>query len=259
MTATAASQTCYFPNGQPDPSGIPCPIAGSNAAAACCRRTGHYCLTNGLCLEPNAWTMYRNSCTDPTYQASGCPKFCHESSIEGAATDQHNGVNYCGRGNSWTCNNRANCAKPSGNFTMSPRGRIMLNTAVESDLGILATATSSGPSGTGYSVCTTPSEPGGGGISTGAAAGIGAGIGVPLAIAVGVLTVLLLREKKKARSAQADLVTDAGSAKPLVSAASPGWTQQEHVGGHGQTAGYGQQLPTTELPSTQTVRHELPQ
>lgn len=138
----------------------------------------------------------------------------------------------------------------------------MLNPGVMSDLGIIATATSTGPSGTGISVCSTTSEPSGGGISTGAAAGIGAGIGVPLAIAVGVLTVLLLREKKRARraeGAEGASVPDAGSGKPPMSTASPGWTQHEHVGGYGHPAGHGQPLETTELPSTQTVRHELPQ
>lgn len=131
---------------------------------------------------------------------------------------------------------------------------MLINTALESDLGIAA-ATSAGPSGTSIAVCSTTSEARRG-VSTGAAAGIGVGVGLPLAIAVMALAVLLLREKKS-RAAGLDGMTTAGGSE---SSPAPVWAKHEYPGGFVQAnrPGYGQQ-PTTELPPDPTVRHELPQ
>ncbi|KAF4870901.1 hypothetical protein CGCSCA1_v009908 [Colletotrichum siamense] len=249
LVASATGETCYFPDGSVDQGGIECPKIGENAVVACCRKSNHYCLDNGLCLEPNAWTMYRNSCTDKNFRAAGCPKICRDAALSG-----HTGVNYCFQDAIWTCRGRNDCDK--GNFTMpSPRGRMLINTALESDLGIAA-ATSAGPSGTSIAVCSKTSEASNG-ISTGAAAGIGVGVGLPLAIAVVALTVLLLREKKKSRAAGLDGMTTAGGSE---SSPAPVWAKHKYPGGFAQAnqPGYGQQ-PTTELPPDPTVRHELPQ
>ncbi|KAF5484965.1 hypothetical protein CGCS363_v014952 [Colletotrichum siamense] len=250
LVASATGETCYFPDGSVDQGGIECPRIGDNAVVACCRKSNHYCLDNGLCLEPNAWTMYRNSCTDKNFRAAGCPKICRHTAPRG-----YTGVNYCYQDAIWTCRGRNDCDK--ANFTMpSPRGRMLINTALESDLGIAA-ATSTGPSGTSIAVCSTTSEASSG-ISTGAAAGIGVGVGVPLAIAVVALTILLLREKKKSRAAGLnDGATTVGGSQPSPA---PVWAKHEYPGGFVQAPqpGYGQQ-PTTELPPDPTVRHELPQ
>ncbi|KAF9880375.1 hypothetical protein CkaCkLH20_02329 [Colletotrichum karsti] len=256
LAAAAYGETCYFPDGSVDVGGIPCPRVGANEVVACCRQSSHYCLTNGLCIEPNAWTMYRNSCTDKNFRASGCPTVCHQTAL-----GSHTGVNYCLDGATWTCLSRKNCEQ--GNFTMpKPRGKIMINAAAESDMGIAAVTTNVGASGTSIAVCSSAAgDSSDGSISVGAAAGIGVGVGVPLAIAVGALTILLLREKRKTRAAS--VAPDRRSQGNGGSVASQAWAKQEYTGGFLQTpqsTGYGHQAPATmELPPDSTVRHELPQ
>nr|XP_036576100.1 uncharacterized protein CTRU02_13940 [Colletotrichum truncatum]KAF6782783.1 hypothetical protein CTRU02_13940 [Colletotrichum truncatum] len=244
LAAVVVGQECYFPDGSRDLDGIPCPRVGDDNAVACCGSSSHYCLTNGLCLEPNAWTMYRNSCTDKEFRASGCPTICRDST-----RGSHSGVNYCFDGAIWTCNGRNDCAK--GNFTMPrPKGRLLLNTAVAVDLGIEPTSTGGGPSGTAIPVCSSAAESSDR-IPAGAAAGIGVGIGVPLTIAVAVLTILLLREKKRTKAA--NLALDTSRSTPTVSVASPAYAKL------GYSRRDGQQSTTPELPPEPTVRHELPQ
>ncbi|KAF4920251.1 hypothetical protein CGCVW01_v007059 [Colletotrichum viniferum] len=190
-----ASQTttCYWPNGSPSTVVKPCPTPQGKAAAACCY-DNHYCLTNGLCVDPNDDTLYRGACTDSKFSEEGCPKYCDRSEILGAVLDGHDGLWGCVVTATYACLSPENCLQT--NFTIEP-GKIMLNTAVKSDLGITATATSSNtPSSSARTELNN-------GISAGAAAGIGIGVGVPLAIAVVVLSFLLMRERKKVKAAEA--------------------------------------------------------
>ncbi|KAJ0365001.1 hypothetical protein COL26b_012263 [Colletotrichum chrysophilum] len=119
----------------------------------------------------------------------------------------------------------------------------MLNTAVESDLGITATATSSStPSSSARTELNN-------GISAGAAAGIGVGVGVPLAIAVVVLSFLLVLERKKVKAAEAATPMGAFSSPDPKYGPPPPWAP----GQHGNAVS--PEVPTATL----QARHELPQ
>lgn len=79
----SAQKTCYFPDGLPakDLQGIdnwiPC---DPNAEHSSCCLVYDQCLTNGLCLQPHQWNwVWRDACTDPTFQDPSCPKFCFTS------------------------------------------------------------------------------------------------------------------------------------------------------------------------------------
>ena len=70
------SETCYghsSPNTVFLPNYGPCnPQAGS--ISLCCE-IGQTCLTNGLCVTPSG-VYYNGGCTDRTYEAAVCPKYC---------------------------------------------------------------------------------------------------------------------------------------------------------------------------------------
>ncbi|OLN87559.1 hypothetical protein CCHL11_06163 [Colletotrichum chlorophyti] len=203
---------CFMPSGGTRDNLIPCPLIGSAEAASCCF-ANHYCLSNGLCMEPISLTFYRGGCTSSTYDTSGCPKVCDHTDILGADPTTHNGVWNCGSAR-FACNGITNCQRT--NFTVVP-GKIVWNTAASSDLGPMPTSlfpTSSTPSTTTHVLtsvnhatitvtdtstsCSTATN-GVDGISVGAATGLGVGIGAPLALVVGALSWMLFRENRKAR------------------------------------------------------------
>ena len=70
------SQTCHghsAPNAVFLPNYGPCsPPTGG--VSLCCE-IGQTCLTNGLCVSQSG-VYYSGGCTDSTYQAAICPKFC---------------------------------------------------------------------------------------------------------------------------------------------------------------------------------------
>ncbi|KAF6833154.1 hypothetical protein CPLU01_05673 [Colletotrichum plurivorum] len=226
----AASQGCFFPNGSPDSKGKKCFDPQDGKASACCWNDD-YCLTNGLCLEPFKYTLYRASCTDAAYKSDGCPTMCLNYS-----TSAHRGVWPCKDGNLWTCEDSSELCKVS-TFRMQSPGNIIFNTVAKSNLDAdLSSANASVNAG----------------VSVGAAAGIGAGVGIPLLIVIGILTILLLRERKKFRAANsttAGVAPETQSSKPGTTMSSPGWHHHEPTRGHGEGA--------TELATG--VRHELPQ
>ncbi|KAL3292419.1 podoplanin domain-containing protein [Colletotrichum asianum] len=232
--------TCYWPNGIANTVVKPCPTPQGKAAAACCF-DNHYCLTNGLCMDPDYDTLYRGACTDSKFEAEGCPKYCDRSEISGADPGRHIGLWGCDIPAVYTCEHPRFCLQ--ANFTIEQPGKIMLNTAVESDLGITATATSSStPSSSARTEMNN-------GISAGAAAGIGVGVGVPLAIAVVVLSFLLVRERKKVKAAEAATPMGAYSSPDPKYGPPPPWAP----GQHGNAVS--PELPT----AAHQARHELPQ
>ncbi|KAF9882512.1 hypothetical protein CkaCkLH20_00548 [Colletotrichum karsti] len=254
----AAGQACYLPNGERHNSARACPAVEGEDAQACCY-DGHYCLSNGLCFVPSSLTMYRASCTDQKFTASGCPRYCLESG------SSHCGVWACGDNKGFACS-MGFC--DSGNFSVS-QGIILSNAAVLADLNITssASATSSAATATGASSSSTSSTSSSsaessscvtgeasGGISAGAAAGIGAGIGVPLAIAVGALTFMLLREKRKKMGPSAVTPTE-GYAKTDGPPTNAGWvygSPPNHDVRYQSQGGVRHELPYE-------ARHELPQ
>ena len=51
----------------------PCNLQAGNISLCC--EVGQTCLTNGLCMTQSG-SFYNGGCTDNTYQAAICPKFC---------------------------------------------------------------------------------------------------------------------------------------------------------------------------------------
>jgi hypothetical protein len=74
QSSAAAGGQCFFPNGSPDPSGIPC--FTNDSTSRCCGQD-EICSTNKLCVakkDPNKFT--RRSCVDQTFQSGDCPNVC---------------------------------------------------------------------------------------------------------------------------------------------------------------------------------------
>lgn len=65
---------CYFPDGTPDPTGLPCDPTAPNSA--CCDATYGLCISDGLCLWLADFTIDRTSCTDKSWNATECPVAC---------------------------------------------------------------------------------------------------------------------------------------------------------------------------------------
>jgi hypothetical protein len=74
QSSAAAGGQCFFPNGSPDSSGIPC-FTDDNTSRCCGQ--DEICSTNKLCVskkDPNKFT--RRSCVDRTFQSGDCPNVC---------------------------------------------------------------------------------------------------------------------------------------------------------------------------------------
>jgi len=88
-----AAQNCYYPNGDLAQGDGAC----SSNGGACCPYQWE-CLSNGLCYLENAGFYGRYTCTDQTWQSSGCPQICTESNTASG----NEAVLQCGDG-SWCC------------------------------------------------------------------------------------------------------------------------------------------------------------
>ena len=74
---TVDAQQCYLPDGSKSPD-TPCRPQSSDQASACCL-SHDVCLDNSLCLAQSGYgAMTRGSCTDPTWQSEGCPRYCQD-------------------------------------------------------------------------------------------------------------------------------------------------------------------------------------
>ncbi|KAM3077337.1 hypothetical protein ACMFMG_006686 [Clarireedia jacksonii] len=74
QSRSVAGGQCFFPNGSPDSSGIPC--FTDDDTSRCCGQD-EICSTNKLCVakkDPNKFT--RRSCVDKTFQSGDCPIVC---------------------------------------------------------------------------------------------------------------------------------------------------------------------------------------
>lgn len=83
---SAAHAACYYPSGRQSPSDIPC--RDDTPHTPCCGQ-GYVCLSNGLCQataeelkKPGVNEYARGSCTDKTWQSSGCPLYCIGEGID---------------------------------------------------------------------------------------------------------------------------------------------------------------------------------
>ena len=70
------AQSCFYPNGDPSKEDDrPC----SSAPGSACCPLNWECLSNGLCYLESAGFYGRYTCTDKTWQSSGCPNLCTHS------------------------------------------------------------------------------------------------------------------------------------------------------------------------------------
>lgn len=200
-------QRCYWPDATiTDEDYIPCVnITSSGSYTACCG-VGHYCFSNGLCLDNGGMTTYRGGCTDRSWNSADCPQYCEEL-CPGSIC----GVWPCDGIGHFACT-PSDCGSTSTQIVI-PAGIILLNAAVTSDLRLTVSSTTSNskstqtPTHTPTTTTTTPSHLSSSNAttdistrrceSTGALAGIGVGIGLPLTMALIIVSVLLFREKRK--------------------------------------------------------------
>jgi hypothetical protein len=81
-----ASATCYGPNGTANTydccGGAYSPCNGVSGMCCALGRAANIneCLGNGLCYQTNTGWIWRESCTDPTWQDPSCLKLCTDGS-----------------------------------------------------------------------------------------------------------------------------------------------------------------------------------
>ena len=76
---------CYLPNGvdrnetknNPNHDYQPCNTNSTAEVSMCCNvGVGDVCREDGLCYNPTAKLVWRESCTDPTWGSPNCLKLC---------------------------------------------------------------------------------------------------------------------------------------------------------------------------------------
>ncbi|KAJ0285246.1 hypothetical protein COL940_003663 [Colletotrichum noveboracense] len=86
--AAIASAQCYLPNGTNRASTSDVgkntykPCDGNGHSMCCNTYTGDVC-RDGFCWNESGRVLWRESCTDPTWQSPKCLKLCIDSSISG--------------------------------------------------------------------------------------------------------------------------------------------------------------------------------
>lgn len=76
----SAYAACFFPNGSDRNaeygSELYQPCNRSAEHSMCCRAKDHTCRSDGLCFDAWSSLVWRESCTDPTWNSSACVKLC---------------------------------------------------------------------------------------------------------------------------------------------------------------------------------------
>lgn len=76
----AASANCYYPNGTDRNQGFPTdtynPINPGDDVSMCCSDLGDKPRSDGLCANAEGSVIWRESCTDRTWQSPKCIKLC---------------------------------------------------------------------------------------------------------------------------------------------------------------------------------------
>lgn len=75
----AATQACYYPNGDISLEDVPC---GDSGAGICCPLNWQ-CMTDGLCYLANEDYYERHSCVDASWPSLSCPRICTAGMSEG--------------------------------------------------------------------------------------------------------------------------------------------------------------------------------
>ncbi|KAI4290367.1 MAG: hypothetical protein L6R35_000356 [Caloplaca aegaea] len=109
----AASANCYYPNGTDRNQGFPTdtynPINPGDDVSMCCSDLGDKPRSDGLCANAEGSVIWRESCTDRTWQSPKCIKLCagsapdtNESPGVGRQMDNDEQVTPCANG-SYCC------------------------------------------------------------------------------------------------------------------------------------------------------------
>ena len=79
-TIRTSTANCYFPNGTDRNEGFPndtyFPINPGDDFSMCCSHLGDQPRSDGLCRNSDGTVIWRESCTDRTWQSPKCIKLC---------------------------------------------------------------------------------------------------------------------------------------------------------------------------------------
>ncbi|KAL4919808.1 hypothetical protein BDW62DRAFT_34115 [Aspergillus aurantiobrunneus] len=189
----------------------PCgPLNETNPVVPCCLH-GHQCLTNSICMNPEAeegLQYYSADCTDKTLQDPACGNRC------GGKTDSH--VTFLSNPDRWACctlypeNNTVSCDDPTDEVWPGPAPSLLQTIAT-----IPATGNPTYTLAPATAIATAePQSTSSNGISAGAAAGIGVGVGAGVAVICFAAGYLWLRRKGHLESASNASPYDKARAHP---------------------------------------------
>lgn len=81
LALIAMAEQCYWPDTSRADNLEACSPGPDNVFAPCCYQ-GHYCLSNGLCLDKTGMTLYRAGCTDSSFNSQSCGNYCSNDNFE---------------------------------------------------------------------------------------------------------------------------------------------------------------------------------
>ncbi|KAL9589492.1 MAG: hypothetical protein Q9203_001710 [Teloschistes exilis] len=148
---TAVSAKCYFPNGNDRNAGFPnatyFPVNPSEDFSMCCSHLGDKPRDDGLCENSDGSVIWRESCTDRTWQSPKCIKLCADTSEDtnntpgqGRQEDNDEQVTPCANGS--YC-----CGDGSLGFNCCNEGRgVFLKDGTTQKANPTATSASTAPS-----------------------------------------------------------------------------------------------------------------
>ncbi|PMD47649.1 hypothetical protein L207DRAFT_628261 [Hyaloscypha variabilis F] len=108
--AFAATNTCYFPDGNIASEFVPC---SPNEDGGCCVN-GDFCTEWGYCISDSKGYHYRGACTDTAWLNPSCPKYCLADTNSGNSTFVNViACNAASNSGSWCCAYDGNCCSAS--------------------------------------------------------------------------------------------------------------------------------------------------
>ncbi|KAE9363765.1 hypothetical protein N431DRAFT_389917 [Stipitochalara longipes BDJ] len=106
----AATNACYFPDGNIAPEFVPC---SPNGDGGCCV-DGDFCTQWGYCISDSKGYHYRGACTDTAWINPSCPKYCLADTNSGNSTFVNViACNAASTSGSWCCAYNGNCCSAS--------------------------------------------------------------------------------------------------------------------------------------------------
>ncbi|KAI1342530.1 hypothetical protein F5Y15DRAFT_307877 [Xylariaceae sp. FL0016] len=187
IIASAADQTCYFPDKSVHAGGQSC-NPNSTDGQPCCEKN-QVCLSNQLCWDSSKNHVVRGSCTDVTW-GSGCPHYCRGQRQADAVAH----LRQCNHeDNVWVC--KEDVTVCNNTFSVPP--------------GYVRDYRAAGDSGVVAAHSTEDLDGGDGGGPSALATGLGAGLGVGVPLLGALLLALwfLRRAGRELASAKAALVS----------------------------------------------------